>query len=156
MSVFAEHQDGYKYAICCKHGKKRLYLSIAENNQVIAVENSKTDPINYFNLLSTENPHEFVIVDYKKVEVKTEEFRNRLYYDFWPTPRYLKVKTHLGYNCGPLSLEDSVDEYYCRLKLRPRLYRTKGTVTLNDFANGKDIRTTFVRQDDMGKRVTYT
>ena len=136
---FAEHEDGHTYAICCKHGEKLLYFNIKKNsNQVVADTVDNLGGINFFNLLSTEKPDEFIIVDYVQLEVETLRVINRRHYDFWPTPRYLKVKTHLGYNRGPLCLEDSVDEYYCRLKVRPRLYRKKRSVTLNDFANGKD------------------
>ena len=135
---FAEHEETHKYAICCNHGEKRLYLSIEKNsNQVIAKE-MNSSRINFFNFLSTENPGEFIIMDYASFEATPELVANGRCYDFWPTPRYLKVKTHLGYNRGPLCMENSVDEYYCRLKLRPRLYRKNGNVTLNDFAKGKD------------------
>ena len=113
-------------------------MSIEEHSNQVIVKDMDRDGVNFFYFLSTENPCEFIIMDYAQFEATPKLVANGRHYDFWPTPRYLKVKTHLGYNRGPLCVENSVDEYYCRLKPRPRLYRKNGNVTLNDFANGKD------------------
>ena len=97
--------------------------------------------IYYFNLRCTESPGEFIIMDYSDFGAKSEMLHKDpdLHYDFWPTPSYLKVNTRFGYNHGPLSMENSVDEYHCRLTLRPRLFRKHSHVTMSDFTNGKDM-----------------
>ena len=77
-------------------------------------------------------------MDYKKA-AESEALLPNLKYDFWPTPCYLKVNTHLGYNSGPLRMENSVDEYHCRLTIRSRLFREHSHVTMNDLTNGKDM-----------------
>eukprot|EP00731_Ephydatia_muelleri_P023581 Em0015g1164a len=132
-----KHEASHKYAICCNHGNDQLFLMIESgSNQVIATKCE--GQLNFFHLQLTEKSDELIIMDYAEFSVRTETLVEELSYDFWPTPRYLKVKTLLGYNRGPLCVEDSVDEYYCRLKLRPRLYSKHRNVTLSDFTNGKD------------------
>ena len=92
---------------------------------------------NYFNLQRTEIPDEFIIKDYNDLGT-TETVARKRNYKFLPTFRYLKVDTHLGYHHGPLSMRNSVDMYYCRLKLRPRLFDKKSQVNMTDFLNGVD------------------
>ena len=137
---YIEHDDSHKYAICCNHGNDRLFLFIDNDlNEVIACKLNDLRRINFFSLRCTEIRGEFIIMDYAETDVKTEALLPPLKYDFWPTPRYLRVNTHLGYNSGPLRMKDSVDEYHCRLTLRPRLFREHSHVTMNDFTNGKDM-----------------
>ena len=135
-----EHDESHKYAICCNHGNDRLFLDIKDDpNEDIACNVRESSRINFFSLRCTETPGEFIIMDYAETDVKTEVLLPPLKCDFWPTPRYLRVNTHLEYNSGPLRMEDSVDEYHCRLTLRPRLFCEHSHVTMNDFTNGKDM-----------------
>ena len=61
-------------------------------------------------------------------------------YDIQPTHRYLKVNTYgLGRSFRkPLCMESSVDEYHCRLKLRPLLFHKHGHASMREFTNGED------------------
>ena len=139
-----EHDESHKYAIFCNHGNDTLFLDInnESNNEVIArklQEDPEENEINFFRLRCTETPGEFIILNYKDIAVDTKELQPNFKYDFWPTPTYLKVNTHLGYNSGPLRMEKSVDEYHCRLTLRPRLFHEHSHATMSDFTNGKDM-----------------
>ena len=134
----------------CGEGADTLFLDVNERNQVIAKKLSEVDihvaekcSVNYFNLRYTKNPGEFVIMDYKEFDIKEKQIESNpipVSCDLWPTPRYLKVNTHLGYNNGPLCMENSLDESYCRLRVRPRLFHEYSDVNLSmsDFTNGKD------------------
>eukprot|EP00731_Ephydatia_muelleri_P005507 Em0002g1683a len=139
-----KHDESHKYAIFCNHGNDTLFLDInnESNNEVIArklQEDPEENEINFFRLRCTETPGEFIILNYKDIAVDTKELQPNFKYDFWPTPTYLKVNTHLGYNSGPLRMEKSVDEYHCRLTLRPRLFHEHSHATMSDFTNGKDM-----------------
>ncbi|KAL5505471.1 hypothetical protein EMCRGX_G006906 [Ephydatia muelleri] len=129
-----------RYAILC--GGDKLFLDIDKQNQIIAKKLDEADvSLNYFNLRCTENAGEFVIMDYMNFEREQKIIESNpipLLCDLWPTPRYLKVNTHLGFNFGPLYMVDSVNERQCRLKVRPRLFHEYSHVNMNDFTNGKD------------------
>ena len=74
-----------------------------------------------------------------QLQVTLEDNKVR-HYDIQPTHRYLKVNTYgLGSSFGkPLCMESSVDEYHCRLKLRPRLFHKYGHASMREFTNGED------------------
>ena len=74
-----------------------------------------------------------------QLQVTLEDNKVR-HYDIQPTHRYLKVNTYgLGRSFGKLCMESSVDEYHCRLKLRPRLFHKHGHASMREFTNGEDI-----------------
>ena len=134
-----------KYAICCRQGADTFYLDIAvssKSNQPRVIAKKLEKHLHFFNLRFTETPGEFIIMDDEggtqlQVTLKDNKVRH---YDIQPTHRYLKVKTYcLGHSFGKLCMESSVDEYHCRLKLRPRLFQELGHVTMSDFTNGKDM-----------------
>eukprot|EP00731_Ephydatia_muelleri_P005377 Em0002g1553a len=136
-----QHDDTHRYAILCGEGADTLFLDINEKNQVIAKKLDDVDRVlNYFNLRCTETAGEFVLMDYKEFDKKERIIESnpvQLQYDLWPTPRYLMVNTHLGFNFGPLYMEDSVNESQCLLRIRPRLFRDSHG-NMSDFTNGKD------------------
>ena len=123
------HED---FAICCYHNGAKLYLYV-DGNAVYAKQGCRPE---FFHFLPTEDPGEFVIMNYKAN--RSKEDSDTLWNDFCLTHCYLKVKTTFGRNSGPLRFEESADEYYCRLKLRPRLYSETRQVTLHDFKYGED------------------
>eukprot|EP00731_Ephydatia_muelleri_P005240 Em0002g1416a len=111
---------------------------LAKEDKVIAKKREKH--LHFFNLRFTETPGEFIIMDDEgdtQLQVTLED--NKVY-DIQPTHRYLKVNTYgLGRSFRkPLCMESSVDEYHCRLKLRPLLFHKHGHASMREFTNGED------------------